>query len=148
MLNSSPLWEGEEGRGLLLLPTLSKRTAGHLVFQAYDDFADVLLLLSPAGSRLWKGTGCLPLSRQWVIPVISLCFQLLHHLFQHPTAELFPWGKVSWTPRAPARPLFSLQHRTGCTAPALACCDRQQFILKYGVTGDIVCPGALTVSLS
>ena len=74
MLNLSGLWEGEGGRGPLLLPALGKRTAGHLVLQAYDDFADVLLLLTPAGSCLQRGTGCLPLSRQWVIPVISLCF--------------------------------------------------------------------------
>ena len=61
MLNLSGLWEGEGGRGPLLLPALGKRTAGHLVLQAYDDFADVLLLLTPAGSCLQRGTGCLPL---------------------------------------------------------------------------------------
>lgn len=98
MLNLSALWEGEGGRGPLLLGFLS---------------------------------------------FLCVSLQLLHPLSQRHTAELFLWGKASWTPSGSACPLFSLRHWAGCMPPALACCDRQQFILKYGVTGHIICPDAL-----
>lgn len=78
--------------------------------------------------------------RQGGIPVISLPVFLCSsdYLSQCHSAGLSLREEASRAPRGSAHPF----------APALPHRDRQWLILKYGVTGDIVCPGAFTALLS
>lgn len=139
VLSPGALWEGKAGRGPLLLLALRKRAAGHAVLWACDDFARV-----PRRNLLAASSSCFPLPRHRVFPSFPrVPLRLLHHLSQHHPQSCSPGERPQRVSSCPF--LSAASGRT--FVPCWACCDGQQFILKRGVTGDVVCPGALSVSL-